>query len=80
MNIRSWDILDGFPQTAQSTGNNTEDEMALDEESIVNRQERLIAKILELESKMREAVTTEREQYRWPYLHGVHLKHLEPRL
>jgi hypothetical protein len=62
------------------TGNNTEDEMTSDEESIVNRRDRLTAKILELEPKMREAVTAEREQYRWPHLHSVHLKHLEPRL
>ncbi|KAJ6041645.1 hypothetical protein N7460_007035 [Penicillium canescens] len=58
----------------------TEDEITSDEESIANRRDRLAANILELEPKMRVAVTAEREQYRWPLLHSVHLKHLEPRL
>ncbi|KAF7183870.1 hypothetical protein CNMCM7691_004292 [Aspergillus felis] len=34
---------------------------------------------LSLNQKMREALTAEREQYRWPFFHGIHLKHLEPR-
>ncbi|KAJ6045531.1 hypothetical protein N7499_003469 [Penicillium canescens] len=58
----------------------TEDEITSDEESIANRRDRLAANILELEPKMRVAVTAERKQYRWPLLHSVHLKHLEPRL
>ncbi|KAJ5100164.1 hypothetical protein N7532_007165 [Penicillium argentinense] len=57
-----------------------EDEMTSDEESIANRQDRLAVQILELEPQMRKAVSAEREQYWWPLLHGVHLKHLEPRL
>ncbi|KAJ6088081.1 hypothetical protein N7499_004263 [Penicillium canescens] len=63
-----------------SAARDTEDEITSDEESIANRRDRLAANILELEPKMREAVTAEREQYRWPLLHSVHLKHLEPRL
>jgi hypothetical protein len=64
----------------QSTANDSKAEMTSDEESIAYRQDRLTGQILELEPKMREAVTAEREQYQWPLLHGIHLKHLEPRL
>lgn len=62
------------------TANDTEDELTSDDECIVNRRHLLTGQILELEPKMREAVTAEREQYRWPLLHGIHLKQLEPRL
>jgi hypothetical protein len=59
---------------------NDNDEMTSDEESIVNRRDRLKTRVLELEPKMRDAVAAERKQYQWAHLHSVHLKHLEPRL
>jgi hypothetical protein len=64
----------------QSAASHTEDEITSDEESIANRRDRLTANILKLKPEMREAVAAEREQYRWPLLHSVHLKHLKPRL
>jgi hypothetical protein len=63
-----------------STADDAEEEMTSDEESVANRRDRLTKQILELEPKMREAVTAEREKYRWPLLHSLHLKNLEPRL
>lgn len=64
----------------QWTADNVEDDVTSDEESISNRRNCLVEHILELEPKMREAVTAEREKHQWPLLHSLHLKHLEPRL
>lgn len=67
-------------QHGPSTVHTTDDEVTSDEESVTHRQDRLRAKVLELEPQMRKAVAAEREQYRRPLLHGLHLKHLGPRL
>ncbi|KAL2807989.1 hypothetical protein BJX63DRAFT_436566 [Aspergillus granulosus] len=64
----------------QSADNNTDAEMTSNEESIANQRDCLMGQILELEPKMRQVVTAEREQYWWPLLYGIYLKYLEPRL